>query len=83
MKANILDAGKVITEVNFNDISTEQYRVYIFANGEVKITEPLFLYVSKSGGHRLVDKAGFSHYIPTGWLHLYWLPKEGSPAFVK
>lgn len=77
---------KAPTEINgvpFNDISSEEFRVYEFPNGEtVRIEAPAVLAVSASGGHRVLDGAGISHYVPTGWHHLYWKAKDGNPAFV-
>jgi hypothetical protein len=68
----------------FTDISSEQFRVYVFERGaEIKIDAPTHLSVSKSGGHRLFDSNGVSHYIPAGWIHLYWVSKDGQPNFVK
>lgn len=62
--------------LTFNDISSEEYRVYEFGNGKIiRIDGPLQLNVSKSGGHRLFDSAGMSHYIPKGWVHLRWKAK--------
>lgn len=69
--------------LSWNDISSEAYRVYQFADLEVKITNPLKLNVSRSGGHRIFDAAGVSHYIPGGYRHLYWEAKPGCPNFVK
>ncbi len=68
----------------FTDISSEQYRVYVFANEEkVKIDKPQWLNVSPSGGHRIIDASGFSHYIPCRWIHLYWLVYEDAFYFVR
>jgi hypothetical protein len=68
--------------LKFNDISAELYRVYHFPNGEaVRIDMPQSLNVSKSGGHRVMDDAGISHYIPGGWIHLVWENKADLPAF--
>ena len=68
----------------YDDISQETYRVYEFPNKEiVRIEAPLKLNVSDSGGHRVWDAKGISHYIPKGWKHLYWETKEGEPNFVK
>lgn len=67
----------------FTDISSEQYRTYDFGDVKVTINEPLALNVSKSGGHRLLDGQGDSHYIPPGWKHLFWRVKDGLPHFVK
>jgi hypothetical protein len=44
---------------------------------------PLYLNVSKSGGHRLYSADGVSHYIPARWIHLRWKAKEDSANFVK
>ncbi len=68
----------------FSDISSEVYRVYEFESGKaVRIDGPLKLNVSPSGGHRVFDASGTSHYIPKGWVHLRWETKEGRPHFVK
>jgi hypothetical protein len=67
--------------LNFQDISSEYYRIYEFENKEIKITNPLYLNVSPSGGHRILDADGVSHYIPSKWLHLRWLSRENSPNF--
>lgn len=69
--------------LEFVDISSELYREYEFENKIVRIDEPLRLHVSESGGHRLFDSGGVSHYIPTGWIHLHWQVKDGEPNFVK
>jgi hypothetical protein len=69
--------------LEFVDISTETFREYTFPNITVRIDEPLKLNVSKSGGHRIFDAKGNSHYIPTGWIHLKWNVKPDAPNFVK
>lgn len=69
--------------LEFTDISSEEYREYRFAGGEVvRVDAPLWLHVS-SNGHRLFDSAGKSHYVPLGWIHLHWKAKDGQPHFVK
>jgi hypothetical protein len=69
-------------KLTFSSLEDEEYRVYSFADGsEVRIRLPKALNVSKSGGHRVLDKDGVSHYIPAGWNHLYWKVFEGKPAF--
>lgn len=68
----------------FTDISSEAYRTYEFPKGDlVTITKPLKLSVSRSGGHRVFDEGGTSHYVPKGWIHLHWKPREGQANFVK
>jgi len=63
----------------FKDISSEEYRTYDFPDYSITIEKPLKLNVSSSGGHRVLDFEGVSHYIPSGWRHLEW---KGSPPFV-
>ncbi len=66
----------------FTDISSEAWREYVFENGKVYIERPTHLSVSSSGGHRILDALGISHYIPTGWLHLRWQAFGGEANFV-
>lgn len=72
------------TDLEFTDISSEEWREYYFPGGEiVRIDAPVMLNVSESRGHRIFDACGISHYIPPGWLHLKWKVKTGAPNFVK
>lgn len=70
----------------FDDISSEFWRAYDYGkdkhgnNKVVTIEWPQLLSVSKSGGHRIFDRMGVSHYIPAGWIHISWM---ASPNFVK
>jgi hypothetical protein len=53
------------------DISMEQERHYVFPGGdEVVIQAPQFIIVSDNG-HRVFD-GEISHYVPYGWVHLWW-----------
>lgn len=75
---------KFVTDLpNFSDIDSEEFRTYVFKDGEITINSPLKLNVSNSGGHRVFDAQGISHYIPSGWIHLFWKAKENQPNFVK
>ena len=57
-------------------------RFYEFPGGDVVMsTGPRWLHVSKSGGHRIVDDAGVGHYIPPGWIHLWWTVAHWEPHF--
>lgn len=68
----------------FTDIASEEWREYIFGDGfKIHIECPIALNVSKSGGHRVLDGSGVSHYIPRGWKHLKWIASPGYPHFVK
>jgi len=71
----------------FVNISSEEYREYTFVTEKgipfkIRINEPTNLSVSASGGHRLLDAEGISHYIPSGWVQLSWKAKAGQPNFV-
>lgn len=70
-----------VTINDFADISDEEYRAYHWADYTLRIDAPFKLYVSKNG-HRVLDHAGISHYIPSGWRHLEWKAKAGSPPFL-
>ena len=64
---------KVTKELDWKNIEHEIYRVYEFPNGKrIRIDKPILLNVSKSGGHRILDSKDVSHYIPSGWIHLFW-----------
>ncbi len=66
----------------FSDLNDEKYRVYEWPDGSIiKLSEPLKLNVSKSGGHRVFTADGISHYIPSGWIHLHWVVKSGQDHF--
>lgn len=69
--------------LDFADISSEEYRVYHFPHGELRLNSPERIHVSASGGHRIFTADGVSHYIPPGWFHLEWKAREGEPHFVK
>ena len=79
-----MDTSKITNnpDLKFNSLEDEKFRVYEFPNGtSVKIDCPVALAVSASGGHRVLDVLGVAHYIPSGWHHLYWQPKEGTLPF--
>ena len=46
-----------------------------------RIEAPQKINVSASGGHRVLDAAGLSHYIPPRWIELTWKVKEGHEPF--
>lgn len=74
--------------LKFQDISDEQYRSYVFSDGQtVTVESPVAVAVSTSSvrprygsyhSHRVVDNAGTVHYIPAGWLKLTWRNKPGT-----
>ncbi len=58
------------------DVSDENSRTYVFgADKAYRIDLPLIVAVKKSGAghsHRVIDSTGQCHYIPKGWIAIYW-----------
>jgi len=72
------------TPYRFEDISSEKYREYIFPDYTVRIEHPVALNVNySSGGHKVWDGQGISHYIPAGWRELKWEVDSTQPHFVR
>ena len=71
------------TDLVFIDISSEEIRRYVFQKNDLMIEFPLYLHVSESGGHRIIDACGQSYYIKPTWDFIVWKVKEGMPHFVK
>ena len=71
--------------LEFSDISSEKEREYCFPNGQkLYIDKPLYLNVSKTGGHRLYTEDGWCYYIqPKESWWIRWRVREGNPSFVK
>ena len=65
----------------FRDISNEKVREYHFMDRILRIDEPLALYISESGGQRIVSKRGRCLYIPKGFLWIEWRVYDGKPHF--
>jgi len=64
------------------DISSEVYRLYRFPKGEsVMIKKPKILIVDDQGIHNVVDKSGYSHTVPLGWIHLKFKVETGKSHF--
>lgn len=65
----------------FNDISSEQFREYVYPDGTfLKIDSPLQLNVSPNG-HRVFTEDEDCYYVPKGWKYIRWRVKEGAPHF--
>ena len=72
------------TNHKFDDISSEIYREYVYPDFILRIDNPLALNVNySSGGHRVFDVQGVSHYIPKGYRSIRWEVKDGLPHYVK
>lgn len=63
----------------FIDISNERVREYHFVNKILRIDEPMFLYISESGGQRIVSKRGRCLYVPSGFLWIEWRTYDNKP----
>ena len=57
------------------DISMERTRVYGYQDRNLEIDNPLMLFITEEGGHRVQDTDGWVHYVPKKWQTLKWLPK--------
>ena len=75
MKEPIIIAG-----AKFVDISSEKWREYVYPTGTVRISEPKWLNVKPQTdslhSHRVIDHAGISHYLPSGFLEIRWVSDE-------
>lgn len=70
------------TDLTFRDLTTEQYREYMYNNGGVlRILQPWKLAISRSGNHRVATVDGFSYIIVPGWIAIRIKKKVGAPAF--
>jgi len=65
----------------FIDISNERVREYHFMDRILRIDEPLALYISESGGQRIVSKRGRCLYIPNTYLWIEWKVYDNQPHF--
>lgn len=64
---------KEVFDGDWKNIDHENFRVYVFPCGcKVVIDHPLKINISESGGHRILDIDNIAHYIPSGWIHLFW-----------
>jgi len=80
MKFDLKKTKEVTKNLEWKNIDHEVYRKYTFWMDagiiNVRIDNPILLNVSKSGGHRILDAKDVAHYIPSGWIHLYWETKD-------
>lgn len=58
------------------DLTSEVERVYVYSEGDIQIKDPVTLYISEAGSHRVLSKDGWVSYIPPGWRLLQWLPRD-------
>jgi DNA primase len=70
------------TDLDFKDISGEEYREYMYNNGGVlRIVNPWKLAISKSGNHRIATLDGYSYIIAPNWIAIRFRKKVGEPSF--
>jgi hypothetical protein len=71
------------TDLDFEDITSELYRTYVFAgDNSITIEYPTHMAEDDNGDHLIYDDSGRSFRIPVGWLALVWESKAGAPSFV-
>lgn len=77
-KDNVKLQPVTVNGLEFSNISSEAYREYTFNGGEtIRVENPLYVNVSKSGGHRILISNTETVYIPPTWLSLNWAVKKG------
>lgn len=81
-----MDTSNVAAEITpweIVDISSEEFRIYTYANGgKFRITKPVTLYLLNGGGHRVVDAEGVTHRPERNYVGISWKPKKDQPPFV-
>lgn len=69
------------SKLQWTDITGyEDFRTYVYKDGEYTITKPCKLLVTRKDGgdrHRIIDEAGNRHYIRPGWFGFYFKGKWG------
>lgn len=69
-----------IAGAKFVDISSNKWREYVYPGGAYRIEGPDWLHVKPQTeslhSHRIIDKAGTSHYLPSGFLAVRWQSDE-------
>lgn len=69
--------------MNGIDISSEEFREYIYGDGNVLlIVSPKTLFITETGSHRVVAADGRTYRPTPDYLGIAWKPREGRPAFV-
>lgn len=62
-------------------LTSEQYRTYHYPDFDYTVELPHYLILSESGSHRVLDAAGVSHWIASGFKAISWKVKEGEKHF--
>jgi hypothetical protein len=71
------------TDLEFTDISSEEWRKYVTPFGTYDVQSPTHLNVSENG-HRILDAEGVSHFIDTSkGFFISWKAIGNNPHFVK
>jgi hypothetical protein len=70
-----------IGDIVYKDISSEEWREYIFSNNDIlRIDFPVGLNVGKNG-HRVFNEEGISYYIPNHYTAIRFKSKANKPPF--
>lgn len=81
--------NKTMDAKNWDDISLEQYRTYVYPNNVTyTINRPKLLHVKakpEGHSHRVVSETAGgnvkSHYVPAGWIAIEWETVKGAAPF--
>lgn len=74
--------GTSTTEASLSLVS-EEFREYIYEDGNVLvIKDPLELFITANGTHRVVASDGRTYRPSPGYLGIAWKPRAGAPAFI-
>lgn len=86
MTGNMLSFD-VAAELEFKDVTDEEWREFIYPDAAVKVTEPALICTkapppgTRGGGSlRIICLNGTVTYIPHGWVCLNWKPRPGFPS---
>lgn len=63
-----------------SDVSEESYREYVYPNGDIlEVQQPVTLYITPTGGHRVVDMNGVTTIPARGWVGIRFKQANGQP----
>ena len=73
------------SQLNWNDVSNEAWREYVYKDGGVyHVDRPVKVAVKSSergDSHRIVTDSGVDHYVAPGWIAIRWTGHDGKSAY--
>ena len=84
MSNNVIDRSQLTDDREWRDISDTAFRVYDFGGGDhVIVRYPMWLAVSDTGNHHIVDGSGNLHIIPPEWIHVRIQKRVGAQMLAR